>query len=182
MARPDLAGRIAQAETDFILLGPTRTYMELYRKYCSQTGKRRPPTRRMPTLIEWSHRYGWVEKAAVYDKEMRDIQYAEDRERAITEAREAREHRLNVARFLRRKAMEALENLDPMVLARRPGDLINMLALASAEERKDAPVEETAKGRAGRGGQLEDNLAQEIADRTIIILPANDRDKPALDA
>lgn len=182
MPRKPADGRRLDAERDYLLMGSTRSLASLCARYRAMKGRIQPPTRRLTTLEVWSRDFGWYEKARAHDAEQRRLQLAVDKETALEDARESRTTRLEVAKAARKKALEALELMDPSVLARRPGDLARLLALAGNEERKDAPPEETQRGRAEKMSKMEDDLLDEMSKRTIIVLPANNRDKPPVRA
>lgn len=58
--------RAVQACNDYLRMGPGRSLRSLIEEY-ARDGQTRPPTRNRSTLTNWSARYHWQDRAAVYD-------------------------------------------------------------------------------------------------------------------
>lgn len=55
-----------QACNDYLLMGPGRSLQKLHRIYIGYTSEK-PPVSHLRTLAEWSRRYEWQARAALYD-------------------------------------------------------------------------------------------------------------------
>jgi hypothetical protein len=103
------------AFVDYVLMGPGRSIRKLHAKYCerivSGSNAEKPPTKRLPTLFEWSVKHDWQARLAAF---------SEERDRREQEAWEARRRAVRQADW---EAGEALRDLAADILAETPNFL-----------------------------------------------------------
>lgn len=63
------SSRAVQASNDYLRLGPNRSLNKLQQTY-SKSRKNTVPTESIDTLSDWSRKFGWQERAAIYDTEL----------------------------------------------------------------------------------------------------------------
>jgi len=63
--------KAVQGCNDFLRMGPGRSLAGLYRQYRETQGNT-TPTRSKATIEDWSHRYGWTQRAEAYDRALED--------------------------------------------------------------------------------------------------------------
>jgi hypothetical protein len=140
------AGESARAFGAFCVyrdLGPRRTLRAAVEPYFHRTSA---PLRRQ--IEKWSSAFGWVERAAAWDRhldeESRHVQEAARREMAERHAREAR--------ALQAKALERLRALLPEKLS--PADVLRYFVEAAKLERLALGEPETVQRQelTGKGG------------------------------
>jgi len=134
---PLLAGRRQKGETrraviacnDYLRMGPGRSLAKLCKLYRSQRATQ-PPTRRLPTLKEWSRRFGWVERAEEYDAAME----SQRDEQVLRELNEMKGRQLMIAEALQTIAAMRLQRMKPEELKAR--DVLRYLREGMEWERK----------------------------------------------
>ena len=118
---------------DYALLGPGRSLARLVE--CYQTAPKPPPTRRLETVKDWSARFAWQARVALYERQIRHQLVADDRD----ERERERQQRLSVCRRMRAAAWERLQVMDPAELT--PRDVLRYVAQSSRELRIDLEAE-----------------------------------------
>lgn len=95
---------------DYMGMGPGRSLTKLERKY-GKPGVTEPPTKRLSTLETWSSKFGWVERAALYDADRERIK-AEELEKQFREGLALDIYRVDVLKRLYKRLDQYIENGD----------------------------------------------------------------------
>lgn len=110
--------RAVQACNDWLRLGAGRTTVALFEKY-KESEEKSTPTRSIGTLNNWSARYGWANRAELYDAEVEAERDAVARAYAseITEEGLALIHeRVKTLKALAGRLLEDMEEVDKVWL------------------------------------------------------------------
>lgn len=94
----------------------------------SQVAQRLSKSRAL--IAKWSSRWSWVERAAAYDNDL-ERQAHREKQKLVADTRK---RQLQIAMQLEKKALEALNMLQPEEMS--PRDIKEMLRLATDIERK----------------------------------------------
>jgi hypothetical protein len=70
------SSKAVQACNDYLRMGPSRSLRQLTRQY-NDMPRNTTPTHSFDTLGDWSGRYGWQERAVLYDSELEARKTAE---------------------------------------------------------------------------------------------------------
>lgn len=115
---------------DYLRMGPGRSLAKLFDKYRVQvegeSGAELPPTKRLPTLEDWSTKFGWQARAAEYDAQQ-DARRTAEREREFADGLALDFERVRklkrLADFLEKQIYELIEERASALVMNDAGEL-----------------------------------------------------------
>lgn len=102
------SSKATQACNDYLRMGPGRSLRDLHRQY-TETYQNQPPTESLATLKGWSTKYGWPDRAALWDaeaEERKNREYERAMETGLALAYKRVDRLRELAAFLRRQLYE----------------------------------------------------------------------------
>ncbi len=150
--RPGESGPAFEAFSTYRDLGPGRTISAVVEKLQKSDS----------LLRRWKNKWDWWQRAAAYDASIAE----EARRKAVKDRRDMESRHIGIAMQLQKKALEALNRMEPEEMS--PRDIKEFVKLATELERFNRSVEEQRTMEAqdeGIGNGLADDVALAIDGR-----------------